>query len=138
MLVDEVLDDEKIPGKPHLLDHLQLVSQPFLQAGGDFGVSLRQALSGHQLEIGIQILKPGRGRKLGQMSFPELQVQVAGLGDADSIFYSRGEVGKQQLHLVRRFEVHLVVGESHPVGVCDLLSGLDAKQGIVRRGVFFS
>ncbi len=139
-IADEVPDDQKIAGKAHLAEHLDLEFQPFL-----IRLSVDTAGAAHSFDLREPLFKPcaaefghvgfarrafGHG-EVGEVVLAEFEFQVAALGNGDGVRDRLGHMGKGLLHLLRRLHVKRLRGELHPVRVLHGFAGLDAEEGIV-------
>ena len=61
----------------------------------------------------------------------ELELHIAALRYLMGVFYSFRNLREQAAHLFLGLKVELAVGESQPVGICEIGSGLYAEQDIV-------
>ena len=64
-----------------------------------------------------------------------IQLQVATLGNFHSITDRLRYNLEQFRHLVRRLDIELFVGKTHPVRIIHRLAGLDAEKDLMRKSV---
>ena len=118
-VVEEIFDDQEIPGVPHLLDDAQFVIEPLLQIlGRDFRVAPVATLP-RQMPRGSRRrrrISSGIG-KTGSLSLPSSSSRLQISAIAERVFERLGVVAEQLLHLLGRLEINLVGVVAHPVGV---------------------
>ena len=74
-------------------------------------------------------------RHLGQLDAPELELQVAALGDGHGVLQRLWVVAKAVPHLPWAFKVELLGVHLHTFGIVDRRAGLDAEQDLLRPGM---
>ena len=137
-VTDEVGDDQKVAGKPHLLDDADFIIQALavrrLVRLGVLGPDARhdplEALARLELEELLRALRAA-GVELGEMIGLEVELQVAAPGDRHRVGEGLRGVLEVIRHLGGRLEVQLVGPEFEPLRVVDGLAGLDAQQHVV-------
>ena len=117
-LLGEVIDHQDVLGEARLTDDLQLGLQP---GQGLIGVLVIEACQPLAAEV-CQVLLGGGARRhlgLGQAQVPELQREVAHLGDAPGVVAGLGELREQRPHLLLRLQVIAVglPGHAQPLVV---------------------
>ena len=73
---------------------------------------------------------------LWKFCHPKLNFHMTSFRNFMSIFQSFCSVGKQHLHLLRRFHIILTSLISHTIFICKLFPCLKAQQNIMRLGIF--
>ena len=132
--VDEVPDDQEVVDEAHLLDRLQLEFEPVGQLRGRVAVALVEATLGQLEEVLERVAFVGR-RVFGQQDLPELERDVAALGDLERAAERIRVAGEVRGHLFGRLEEELVGVELPVVRVLERVAGLDAEQSLVRARV---
>ena len=131
---DEVGDDQEVIREAHLADRLQLELEPFAQLGRDLVVAPLEPLLAelHEVVEGI----PSVGcREVRQQDTPELDLDVAALGDLERA--AQGVLPAREVaeHLRLRLEVEVVGVELPVVRVLERVARLDAEERLVRARV---
>ncbi len=128
---DEVPDDQEVVREAHLLDRLELEAEPVVQLRRRPAVPLVQAFLA-ELDQVVEGVLPLRDRKAREQDLPELELNVATLGDLERSperLLVAGEVGR---HLGRRLEEELVGVEAPVVRILERVARLDAEERLVR------
>ena len=155
-LCGEVLDDEEVPRVAGALDGLELEVQPLTDLVGDRLVALLGALVGEVAQVGVLSPLPA---VLGVFGMHELRRDVKGrqqhiplqfkaLAPVHDVAYGverLRQVREELLHLLRRLQVELVVGQSEAelaaaatevfLGLADVGRILHAEQDVVGIGL---
>ena len=135
---DEVGHDEKIAGKPHLLDDGNLIVEALPVEGlvririlgPDLLKHLLEPVPGLFFKQGA-MRQTGIGLELGKVIGLEIEFHMAAVGDGLGVGNGLGTVGKGLGHLLGGFEIELIGPEFEAVLVKDGLSGLDAEKHLM-------
>ncbi|OPY93379.1 MAG: hypothetical protein A4E73_00175 [Syntrophaceae bacterium PtaU1.Bin231] len=145
-VVDEIRNDQKIPGESHGTDHLQFLMEPFfvlllhrtvVVSGSALQDDRQQTFKTLPCSLPQDFIEALVGAHLEprQIEFPELQRQVAALGDLHRVLNCLGAPGEERFHFLRRTEIELVRCEAHAVRAFHGLPGLNAEQNLVGFGI---
>ncbi len=132
---DKVLNDQKVRGVAHVLDHPKLPFQPFL--------ANRIAFPSEALSKPCPGLSPkdrtcaltGRKRVLGQVDLAYLQLDLTATSNEGGILHRLGYVFEGSRHLLRRFQVELVAAEGEPLRIVQVRAGLYGQQNLMGSSV---
>ncbi len=127
---DEVPDDEEVVREPHLADRLELEPQPLVELRRRRAVPPDEPLLALLDEL-VERVAALRQRELRQQDPPELDVDVAALGDLEAPAHRLLVPGEVERHLGRGLEVELVRLELPVVRVLERVARLDAEQRLV-------
>ena len=130
-IIDEVPNDQEVIHETHGRNNAKLIFHTLPMRFGLVFISLLQSLIAQHVQIIIGCIAL-RDIVFRQFRHAELDLDVAPLGDLLRILQRLRHVRKQFAHLLFRFQVELTALVTHPVGVRDLLTGLDAEQDVVR------
>ena len=134
-VVNEVPHDQEVAGEPHLLDDAKLVSEALLDGIARIcPVAALEAIAGHVLEIALQRVVLGHDVSR-QVEAPELERQIAALGDGQGVAARVRDLGEHPRHLVRRLDVELLGREAPALRIEERRAGLDAEQRFVSASV---
>ena len=125
--LDEVHDDQEVTGKLHLDDDIQFEVEPInvdLPAGlvilrtrrQDYLETLFQPLEG-DLAKEVRLTHAIRCRKGWQKVLAQLHVDIATLGNLDTVGQSLRNIGKQLGHFLRTFQVLLITVLTNPAWI---------------------
>ncbi len=140
--VDEVLYDEKVPGKLHLLNHADLELEPVavlllvdpLLLPFEELEALVEALAAQARKVAVDVGHDAAGlvAKVGQRGLAELQLELAHLGDAHGVRERLGKVREGLGHLVGALEKHLVGVVRAGLGLFEGRARRDAAERALR------
>ena len=131
---DIVPDNEEVPAVSHLVDDAQLVVEPLLQGLIDAVVPTAHPLIGQMREVLDGSRELLRHREGGQLHLTELELEVALVGDGHGALDGPGQIFEELVHLRRGLHVQ-PGGVAHPGFVREVLTRLNADQGVVSRVV---
>ena len=136
--VDEVRDDQKVAGKAHLDDDVQLALEPRVvvgarMAGGQRGEreALFQTLPREFADVAVEVVALGH-REVRQVIGTELEFERAAPGELDGVCQRLGQVREQRGHFLRRLQVLLVGVFPRTLGVGQHAALVDAHARLVR------
>ncbi len=132
--VDEVPDDEEVVREPHLLDRLELEAEPLRELGGGFPVAADETLLAELHEVVERVAPFGDG-ELRQQDPPQLELDVAALGDLQRARHRVLEAREVARHLLGGLEEELVRVELPVLRVLQRVAGLDAEERLVRERI---
>ena len=131
---DEVRDDQEVVGEAHLADRLQLEAQAVVELRARAAVALHEpALT--ELDEVLEGIAPTGHRELRQADPPELELDVATLGDLEAPAHRVLVAWEVERHLGGRLEVELVRAEAPAIRVLQRVARLDAEQRVVAERV---
>ena len=130
-VIDIIPDDQEIIHVSHPADDAQLILHPLVNGSVVIRVVPGKAFFAKMIQVSPGIISL-RDIKVRQFRVPELDRNIAAVGDLLRIFQRIEPVGKQPPHFLFALYVKLPAGITHPVFIGKLLSGLDAQQDIVR------
>ena len=133
---DKIRHNEKIIGKPHLINHIQLILKPLPIFCRPLGVKPSEPLIRQTLQIFLGVLSVGR-IKGGQMLLIKIKFHIAPAGDSRRVAQSARKLilWEKGRHLVGAFQVKFVSFKTHPVLVFHRLAHLNAHQHVLNPGV---
>ena len=141
-IMDKISNNQKIPGKPHVMDNRQFILQPiriglfvnvrvsFFDFPNNFFKSRLDPLIEHIVNGPAAF-----GFELGKMVGLKIEVNVASGGNFLGVFNGLGVITEMRDHLFRRFEIELISSEFKSIRVFNGLSGLYAQKHIMRPDV---
>ena len=129
-VVDEVGDNEKVVGKAHLLDHVQLIVQLGVVVRVPAAVAPGEALLAQAADIRLGRLVCGHP-EFRQVVLAEGELQIAEVRDALRVGEGLRIAAEEGLHLLRGAEVEVLGLVAHPLLVLHQLAGLDAEEDVV-------
>ena len=116
------------------MDRLQLEPEAVLELRRGAPVAAREAQLAQLDEVVERVAAVGH-RELRQADPPELELDVAALGDLEAAAHRVVVAREVEGHLGRGLEVELVRAEPPAVGVLERVARLDAEQRVVTRCV---
>ncbi|MNK84345.1 hypothetical protein D3C87_1041920 [compost metagenome] len=129
-VVDEVPDDQEVRREAHLLDDPELELEALLEFGSDGLEALAEAVPGDLVEVALDGMA-GRDVVAWQHDAPEVEDQVALLGDLEGVPEGPGRVVEDLGHLVGGLEVEVRAVVHLPGGIEQALARLNTEQGFV-------
>src|SRR5262245_14717520 len=69
------------------------------------------------------------------MGFPKGNFKMAALGNRQRLLHGTGDIAEALRHFLRRFDVKIGSGKRKSFGVAERLTGLNAEQDVMRRGI---
>ena len=131
---DEVRDDQEVVRKPHLADRPELEAETLVELRRRRPVAPDEALLAELDEV-VERVAPVRDREPRQADPPELQLDVAPLGDLEAALHRSLVTREVERHLRGGLEVELVGAEAPAIRVLQRVARLDAEERLVARGV---
>ena len=130
----EVVDDQHVVREAGLPHHVQLVLEAAARLVGD---RVEAALQARFAELGQMLVGRAALRQVGvwQVEAAELQLQVAGIGDALGVVHGLRQLGEAGAHLGLGLDVVDGRVHAHPLLVHHRGVGADAEQDVVVGGV---
>ena len=137
-VVDEVRDDQEVPGEPHRLDHAELALQalfvtPVLRRNRFVGLEPEpapQPFPRLRLEH-LLAIEPRRHLEFRQVIAAHLDLDVAALGDLERRVHGRRMIVEELAHLVAIAHVEAAAVEAEALRVVVVRRGADAQEQIV-------
>src|SRR5665647_3687015 len=120
----------RVVSESRLVDRLQLELEALLELGPDLVVAAAEALLAELDEV-VERLPPAGRRELRQQDAPELDLDVAALGDLERAAHRVFLARDVERHLRLRLEVEVVGVELPVIRVLQRVARLDAEQRLV-------
>ena len=136
-IADKVRHDQKVIGKAHALDHVQLVCKLLAVALLSRTIALGKTVIAQLAQVGTGIVAIRRF-ELRQVVFTEGKFQPAAVCNTLRVFHRVGIGGKQCLHLLGGTQIEILRLIAHTVFIVHRLAGLNTQQHIMAGRIFLA